>query len=197
MMSGKRQTIWLVSMLFLMVVLSAYYLLTEQLDSKKQAGLTPLENAEQVANMGETSEEGSYQLTELDHEVLAQLESDGYFSASVFSQILTDRDEQYLEEENKLLAQIADVTLDGEQSVSALAELEQLEAKNERKLTLENLLLQQYEMALVSEEENNKFKVVVASDQLEKKEAAAIIEQVITTLEVNPEQVSVQFVPEP
>ena len=197
MMSGKRQTIWLVSMLFLMVVLSAYYLLTEQLDSKKQAGLTPLENAEQVANMGEASEEGSYQLTELDHEVLAQLESDGYFSASVFSQILTDRDEQYLEEENKLLAQIADVTLDGEQSVSALAELEQLEAKNERKLTLENLLLQQYEMALVSEEENNKFKVVVASDQLEKKEAAAIIEQVITTLEVNPEQVSVQFVPEP
>ena len=197
MMSGKRQTIWLVSMLFLMVVLSAYYLLTEQLDSKKQAGLTPLENAEQVANMGETSEEGSYQLTELDHEVLAQLESDGYFSASVFSQILTNRDEQYLEEENKLLAQIADVTLDSEQSVSALAELEQLEAKNERKLTLENLLLQQYEMALVSEEENNKFKVVVASDQLEKKEAAAIIEQVITTLEVNPEQVSVQFVPEP
>jgi|GEM_PF-2034818 len=196
-MSGKRQTIWLVSMLFLMVVLSAYYLLTEQLDSNKLQEVTQLEDAEQVSNMEGTAENGSYELTELDHEVLAQLEADGYFSASVFSQILNERNDQYLQEENKQYALIADATVDGEQAVSALAELEQLEAKNEKKLTLENLLLEQYEMALVSEEENDKFKVVIASDQLEKKEAAAIIEQVISTLEVNPEQVSVQFVPAP
>lgn len=197
MMSGKRQTIWLVSMLFLMVVLSAYYLLTEQLDSNKLQEVTQLENAEQVANMEQTEIEGSYELTELDHEVLAQLEADGYFSASVFSQILNDRNEQYLAEESKLLAQVADVSADEQQSIGAIAELEQLEAKNEKKTTLENMLLQQYEMALVSEEGNDKFKVVVASDQLEKREAAAIIEQVIATLEVSPEQVSVQFVPAP
>lgn len=196
MMSGKRQTIWLVSMLFLMVVLSGYYLLTEQLDSSKSSEVSKLEDVEQVTSMNETAE-GDYELTALDHEVLAQLEADGYFSASVFSQILNENDELNANNENKLLAQIADVSLDGEQSLEALAALEKLEAKNDKKVTLENLLLQQYEMALVSEEENDKFKVVVATDQLAKKEAAAIIEQVIATLEVNPEQVSVQFVPAP
>lgn len=196
MMSGKRQTIWLVSMLFLMVVLSGYYLLTEQLDSNTSNEVSKLENVEQVTNMNKESE-GDYEITALDHEVLAQLEADGYFSASVFSQILNENEQLNANTENKLLAQIADVSLDGEQSLEAVAALDQLDAKNDKKVTLENLLLQQYEMALVSEEGNDKFKVVVAADQLAKKEAAAIIEQVIATLEVNPEQVSVQFVPAP
>lgn len=46
-MKSKRQTIWLVSMLSLMVILSAYYLFTE--DSGKTAS-TPVEG-EQVVNM--------------------------------------------------------------------------------------------------------------------------------------------------
>jgi len=53
-MNTKRQTIWLVSMLSLMVILSAYYLFTEDLDP----------NASKVANNGTTSEQGLKGATE-------------------------------------------------------------------------------------------------------------------------------------
>lgn len=46
-MNTKRQTIWLVSMLSLMVILSAYYLFTEDLDP----------NTSKVANNGTTAEQ--------------------------------------------------------------------------------------------------------------------------------------------
>ncbi|KPV55275.1 hypothetical protein QJ48_34035, partial [Paenibacillus sp. A3] len=42
-MNSKRQTIWLVSMLSLMVVLSAYYLFTEDVGNVEVTGTTPKE----------------------------------------------------------------------------------------------------------------------------------------------------------
>lgn len=54
--------------------------------------------------------------------------------------------------------------------------------------------MQNYESAIV-DEENNVYKVVVASEKLEKNQAADIVDLVMKKMEINADQVSVQFVP--
>lgn len=204
-MNTKRQTIWLVSMLSLMVVLSAYYLFTQDLGGKAETtDATHLQHAADVT-AGETGAaeevtqlaEGSYTISELDHDILQQLERDGYFETGVFGTILTKREQQYEQEENRIMSVIADVNQEPEASVAALAEMELLEEKSAKIAQLESELMEQYEMALVAEEVNETYKVVVTSDVLEKKQAAQIIDQVMTVMEVKPEQISVQFLPSP
>lgn len=71
-MNSKRQTIWLVSMLSLMVVLSAYYLFTEDSGSSKtpvadsqQVG-TPVKTSDkQAASSGKTTTENGVEVTEV------------------------------------------------------------------------------------------------------------------------------------
>lgn len=88
-MNTKRQTIWLVSMLSLMVVLSAYYLFTQDIGGKNQVSdATNLQNVAEVTTpegelateVSGTNEDGStYEISSLDQEVLQQLLADGYF----------------------------------------------------------------------------------------------------------------------
>ncbi|MCR8659287.1 SpoIIIAH-like family protein [Paenibacillus endoradicis] len=206
-MNTKRQTIWLISMLSLMVVLSAYYLFTQDIGGKdKVTDATNLQNVAEVSTpegqdataVSGTNEDGStYTISALDQEVLEQLQADGYFKAGEISQLLTKREQQYEAENNRIMSVIADVSVDEETSIAALAEMDKLEEKMAKVTQLENDLMQTYEVALVSEELNDKYKVVVTSDLLEKKQAAEIIDQVITVMEVRPEQVSVQFIPNP
>ncbi|MCJ8011189.1 SpoIIIAH-like family protein [Paenibacillus sp. KQZ6P-2] len=70
-MNSKRQTIWLVSMLSLMVVLSAYYLFTEDSGSSKnqvadsqQVGTTDKTSAKETAS-GTTKTENGVEVTEV------------------------------------------------------------------------------------------------------------------------------------
>lgn len=206
-MNTKRQTIWLVSMLSLMVVLSAYYLFTQDIGGKDQVtDATNLQNVAEVSTpedglateVSGTNEDGSnYTISELDQEVLQQLQAEGYFEGGEFSELLTKREQQYEAEENRIMSVVADVSVDEATSVAAFAEMAQLEEKMAKVKQLEDELMLTYEVALVSEEMNDKYKVVVTSDVLEKKQAAQIIDQVITVMDVRPEQVSVKFVPNP
>ncbi|URN94261.1 MAG: SpoIIIAH-like family protein [Candidatus Pristimantibacillus lignocellulolyticus] len=206
-MNTKRQTIWLISMLSLMVVLSAYYLFTQDIGGKdKVTDATNLQNVAEVSTpegkdataVSGTNEDGSkYTISALDQEVLEQLKAENYFEGGMFSELLTKREQQYEVENNRINSVIADVSVDEETSIAAVAELEQLEGKMEKVTQLENDLMQTYEVVFVSEELNDKYKVVVTSDVLEKKQAAEIIDQVITVMDVRPEQVSVQFIPNP
>lgn len=206
-MNTKRQTIWLVSMLSLMVVLSAYYLFTQEIGGKDKvsdanhlqnvAEVTTTEDGAATAVTGTNEDGSSYKISALDQTVLQQLQAEGYFESGVFSELLTKREQQYEQEANRINAVIADVKTDAQTSVAALAEMEQLENKMDKVSQLEHDLMQTYEVALVSEEVEDKYKVVVTSDVLEKKQAAQIIDQVIAVMEVRPEQVSVQFIPNP
>lgn len=70
-MNNKRQTIWLVSMLSLMVVLSAYYLFTEDSGSSKtpvadsqQVG-TNVKTQDKIASAGKTTTENGVEVTEV------------------------------------------------------------------------------------------------------------------------------------
>ncbi|MEC0243443.1 SpoIIIAH-like family protein [Paenibacillus dokdonensis] len=71
-MNSKRQTIWLVSMLSLMVVLSAYYLFTEDSGSTKtpvadsqQVGTAVKTSDKEAASSGKTTTENGVEVTEV------------------------------------------------------------------------------------------------------------------------------------
>jgi len=203
-MNTKRQTIWLVSMLSLMVVLSAYYLFTQDLGGKTQ--LTDADHLQHVADVStgtvdgedlKQASKGNFAVSELDHDILKQLERDGYFNTGVFGEALTKREQQYEKEENRIMAVVADVNQDADATVAALAEMALLEEKSEKIAMLESELKEQYEMAVIAEELNDTYKVVVTSDVLEKKQAAQIIDQVMTVMDVRPEQITVQFLQNP
>ncbi|MFC6332383.1 SpoIIIAH-like family protein [Paenibacillus septentrionalis] len=206
-MNTKRQTIWLVSMLSLMVILSAYYLFTQDINSDKQlTDATNLQNSsevnlvvdEEATTVSGTAEDGSnYTISDLEQEMLTQLEKDGYFNSSTFSNLIAKRENQLEEKENQVMSVLADVSADKDRTQDAISELAALEQKMEKLTQLESELQETYEIAHISEEVDDKFKVVIASDNLEKKQAAQIIEQVIADLEVRPDQVSVEFVPNP
>ncbi|MFD0586800.1 SpoIIIAH-like family protein [Paenibacillus sp. GCM10027627] len=205
-MNTKRQTIWLVSMLSLMVVLSAYYLFTQDIKDadKLSEGEKPGQNVTEVAGKGEEvvvdevlQSEDQEGISAVNEQLLEKLEREGLVQGGIFSELLAKRDKQYEEEHNRILSVIADVNNEPDKSAAAFAEMEKLEDKNSRIQTLESALMEQYQIALVSSEANDRYKVVVTSEKLEKKEAAGIIDQVTTALEIDAAQVSVQYVPEP
>lgn len=208
MMNTKRQTIWLVSMLSLMVVLSAYYLFTEEIGGKdKVSEISNLQNVVEMSGdsdnsvagltTGEEDATSEYTLSAEEQAVLKQLNLEGYFETGQFSELYSKREQKLEQEENRLNAVIADVNTDAETSISALAEMEELEDNMTKISKLEEELMQTYEVALISLEAEDKYKVVVTSDLPVKKEAAKIIDQVITVMDIRPEQVSVNFVPNP
>ncbi|SFE93201.1 stage III sporulation protein AH [Paenibacillus algorifonticola] len=202
-MNTKRQTIWLVSMLSLMVVLSAYYLFTQ--DASSPELLTDNSQLEQTVGQGATEAAGSgivvdevqqgadNGVSEADKEVLEQYEQ-GSPATSVFADIQEKRTQENNEELDKLMADIANTQVDKEKSTEAAKQLSLLEEKNVKLTELEEQLMQNYESAIV-DEENNVYKVVVASEKLEKNQAADIVDLVMKKMEINADQVSVQFVP--
>lgn len=207
-MNTKRQTIWLVSMLSLMVVLSAYYLFTQ--DSGSEDLLTDSSQTEKGAgpnNAAEVTAGGGNQMiidevqlpdntgiSEADQSVLEQVEALGGVS-SVFAELERKRTEQYNEESDKYYAVIADTQKNPEESTAAWKELTQLEEKNLKLTNIETELMKDYHTAIIDEEENNRYKVLVESEKMEKSQAAEIIDLVMNSLDVNADQVSVQFVP--
>ncbi|OBR63041.1 hypothetical protein A7K91_23285 [Paenibacillus oryzae] len=201
-MNTKKQTVWLVSMLSLMVVLSAYYLFTQDLDDadKLTESGTPVQNVTEATGEGGLVVNGEAangeELAARNQEVLEQLEREGFVAGGLFSELLAKRELQNKAEEERIMAIIADVSNDVEAATAAWSEMDQLEDKNSRIQELESALMEQYKMALISQE-NDRYKVVVTSQKLEKSEAAGIIEQVLKGLEVKPSQVTVQYVQEP
>lgn len=258
-MKSKRQTIWLVSMLSLMVILSAYYLFTE--DSSQNAS-KPVEG-EQVVNMqnptdlklfpdsaqtgqdvtisevtsengtasnaikedneqsknevknnaenntnkenskpsvekeqsGNNEKEQSGQVTDpqvKDEDVLKQLESQGTNKLDQLTTYQQERSQTNAKRVDELLKKINDgKTLD--ESAVAQKELRVLEENEEKINGIEERLQQQYANAVVTED-NNQYKVVVASEKLEAKDAVNIVDLVIKELGVSQDKVSVQYV---
>ncbi|WP_168119245.1 SpoIIIAH-like family protein [Paenibacillus sp. HB172176] len=203
-MNTKRQTIWLVSMLSLMVVLSAYYLFTQDLNDPDQlsGNVQPGQDVTEVADndnqvvVDEVDAKDGEAISVLNQQILDKLKKEGFASGGLFSELLAKRDQQYADAENKIMATIADVSTDTEASTAAAAEYDALQDNYSKITNLEEQLMQTYEIALI-DKSNDNYKVVVTSDSLEKKDAASIIDQVITVMEVKPSQVSVQFVPAP
>ncbi|CAM4522885.1 stage III sporulation protein AH [Paenibacillus endophyticus] len=205
-MNTKRQTVWLVSMLSLMVVLSAYYLFTQDVD--KPDVLTDGSQTEQAANNATEAAANSDGLvvneveqpvdesilSEADKETLSEIDAQGLAAGGLFSELLAKRELKNTELENRIMAAISDSQKKPEEASAALAELEMLEEKTSKLTGIESELLKQYETVVI-DEQSDKFNVVVSSEKLEKKQAADIIKLVMSTMEVGADQVSVRYIP--
>ncbi|RED61656.1 SpoIIIAH-like family protein [Cohnella lupini] len=227
-MNNKRQTIWLVSMLSLMVILSAYYLFTE--DAPVTDNASGIEQTEQYPDASKDSALNSdgisvSQVDSTTNEVTG-IEPDGTADGEVTEEAagtegdpnavspedeevinrianlkgndlletkLMEQQENISKKAEELRAKIADPKLSQDDAIYAAEELGRLEDTDSRITSLQEKLLQEFDNAVVSEEDAN-FKVIVLSDKLEKKQAVGIMDMATKELNVTPDRVTVQYV---
>ncbi|MGZ9586154.1 SpoIIIAH-like family protein [Paenibacillus marinisediminis] len=212
-MNTKRQTIWLVSMLSLMVVLSAYYLFTEDATPEtvngngtqvtvkgnaKEAAVTPDVQYQEVTGNSTSAKDGKNNvsqgsISEETQKILDQVESQGVMSRSLIEEKQMERHTQYEQTQDKLLAMINDATITDEKLYSAYDEMEKIEDREQKITNLEAQLQQDYDNAVITQEED-KYKVVVQSNKLEVKQAVDIMSKLMKELNVTQDKVSIQYV---
>lgn len=220
-MNTRRQTVWLVSMLSLMVVLSAYYLFTDDADSLKTASegtntenvnmvdVTEVDGADAEANKDQLAqsvdEAAGQEENQIENEAAAQADatSDQEVLDKVAAQASTGQDffiskqlqrvEDLSKETDRLMNIIADTEgkQDTETVSKAIEDLRNIEDKQAKFTSLEEELLKDFQDAVVFEEAN-KWKVVVKAEILEKSEAVSIVDKVIAEMGVTPDRVEVQ-----
>jgi len=218
-MNNKRQTIWLVSMLSLMVILSAYYLFTED--------VTPTDNASGITEQTNWSDAtkasgDGFEITEVDTltgEVISTGKDNGAAPSGETSSELPEEDKAVLKEYNNLTGaelldqiqlqrrekvdkeadEMSEIMADTknhspEEAQQASETLRRIEDTNDRITGLEEKLLLEFENAVVEEVDVNNYKVIVLSNKLEKKQAVNIVDLATKELNVSPDHVSVQVV---
>ncbi|BBI33075.1 SpoIIIAH-like family protein [Cohnella abietis] len=230
-MNNKRQTIWLVSMLSLMVILSAYYLFTEEApktdnasgieqtkfpDAGKVSSSNPdgfeiteveqstddLSATGQGTKSGAKTDEAKGTAAVTNNETAGNSPEDeavlnGITNQKGFAEIDKVSLDQLTRiskkaEEYRLV--IANKKSSAEEAASAVEALDLLQDTDSRITSLQEKLLQEFDNAVVAEEDNNNFKVIVLSEKLEKKQAVGIIEMATKELNVTPDRVTVQYV---
>ncbi|WP_270170461.1 SpoIIIAH-like family protein [Paenibacillus sp. SYP-B4298] len=201
-MNSKRQTVWLVSMLSLMVILSAYYLFTEDGSSKspagqaQTAGLDSSSGDTQQVVVNETELGGQAALSEEDLKVIQKFEEEesrAVSSSDYFMEQQFKRAEAVQTEYDRLMGIVSDTTNTGaEEASSAMEQVEKLEQHEEKISELESSLRDEFKNVVVSQEKDS-YKVVVDGEKLERSQADSIIQLVMNTLEVGADRVTVQL----
>ncbi|MGA8941741.1 MAG: SpoIIIAH-like family protein [Thermoactinomyces sp.] len=186
-MSVNKQTVWLVTMLSVMVVLSAYYIVTGPVEPARQVAETAKETAsdidvnikpidEPVSSSGKT-EEMLDQQANSDFFVGYQLQRSTLRQKMVeeYMQVLTDPNssEKELEEANQKIQQL--MKIDNQETV------------------LEELIRKQGYRDAVVVTNNPHVDVVVQSEKLSRKQVVQLISLVRQHLQVDPQNVSVAF----
>ncbi len=228
-MNTKRQTIWLVSMLSLMVVLSAYYLFTDQtgqdqlvsqgagLDGADAVDATEVNqggligqgdaadhhdmladsDAADAAIAGEQSAAagGETASKSKDQQVLDQVrqQSAAVSGSDYFASRQMQKQDDYSRESDRLLKIITNSKENTDALGKAYEDMRALEETQVKMTNLEELLMKDYQNAVVLEEDG-KFNVVVQSDQLEKSQAVSIADTVLKELNATPDQVVIHYV---
>lgn len=258
-MNNKRQTIWLVSMLSLMVILSAYYLFTEDSGkatppvadstqaSNQKSGtnakttdelvlneVTPegmvgdsgaSEVTDSVANdegkkdsgegkQDQTTENKNEKATEpkepkgdakaedstgaedtakTEEDILGEVAAQANSAGSKIEAYQLDRANKNMKLYDELMTKLGNQENTAEETAQVTEQLKTLEEREQILLSLEEELQQQYEKAVVKEE-NDRYNVVVLGEQLDAKGAAGIVNKVMSELKVSQDKVSVQIV---
>jgi len=200
-MNNRRQTIWLVSMLSLMVILSAYYLFTEDTKPAKDAASDVHQTHEQgdsgvqveIVELGTSAAGTSGKETSPDDE--AVLKRMNQLSGNeMITELQRQKMEKIASESERLSAIVADTkNYSQEEAAAAMEEMARLEDMDERMTSLEEKLLQEFDNAVVTEEKAH-FQVVVQTPKLEKSQAVKILEMAAKELNVTPDRLSVKYV---
>jgi len=197
-MNTRRQKIWLVSMLSLMVVLSAYYLFTDDLSRVNDIAANGNEDKLAAEDLGATYDSqfaSDDVITITDEEILAEVES-MQASARIserFDAMQFARDEELKKRFDDLYRIVTDPTQSTEAISQAYAEHYMLEEQYNIIQNLEDQLMQQYGNAII-EENDGEWHVQVMADNLEKSQAVSIIETVAEQLGVSARDVFVSLI---
>ncbi len=221
-MNAKRQTVWLVSMLSLMVVLSAYYLFTEDVNEIEVANNQIQGNeikVDTVTTSGDNkaatdaskdtksqpttatvtdSKTGAATTTttdakKTDAEILKQVASKATSGSDFFKTAQMKRQEELGILTEKWMTVSLDSKKSTEEVQKALNELDKIADQEARVSNLEDQLGKDFSNALVLQE-GSKWKVVVQAAKLEKSQGVSIIDLVMNELNIGADKVSIQYV---
>jgi stage III sporulation protein AH len=211
-MYTKRQTVWLVSMLSLMVVLSAYYLFTEDVkdlgpdvphvtlnevkvdatDMSKHMAEQAIKEASGKQTAAAQGGKEEVSKAQADAEVLKQMTAAAagreYFD-SMHMKKVEDLSKQF----EQWVKIASDSKVKQEESTKAQEEIYRLTELEAKLTNIEDLLMKDFANAIVLPD-NNQYKVIVQASKLEKSQAVSIVDLVMSEMQVGPEKISVQYV---
>lgn len=206
-MNTKRQTIWLVSMLSIMVVLSAYYLFTY--DEEELLGMNAddvindhqidLESYEVDLNDYDINDDVLYlddEFADADYgdlaEILGQLETQQLSSRQSFDVLHLQREEDIKAELNRWLAVAASGNVD--EQINAQEQIYELSDNWTRVSHLEDVIRRDFPDAHISQADN-KWLVMVHTNHMEKSQAVSIMNLVMEEMGATIDQVVVELSP--
>jgi len=202
-MNAKRQTIWLISMLSLMVVLSAYYLFSDSLEeintASEQAGISDMDAIDVSEVTDENADEADDHTvadpSATDEEILKKVQAEANKGEDFFASIQLQRNEALAKETERLMTIITDSKQNTEAVGKAYDDLNKIEEKQAKITNVEDMLMKDYPNVVVTESAGQHWKVIVQSDKLEKSEAVSIIDLVMSELNLTQDKISVQYIP--
>ncbi len=214
-MNSKRQTVWLVSMLSLMVVLSAYYLFTDDVNNM-QVGSDNVKTQElkldatAVTGKGQTtgaasgaqgSSTGAAKLDQAssaaaqkktDDQVLQQVSAKALKGDDYFIDLQIRKTQEMAKLSEQLMSVVTNSKQNTEAVTKAYEDMFKLEQHQVKMTSLEDKLNANYRNSVVVQD-GAKWKVIVQADKLQKSEAVSIIDMAMKELGVGADKLSVEF----
>lgn len=168
----KKQTVWLLTMLSLVVVLSVYYITSPEQRENELAAFEEQEEKQGAAEEQETTGE-----KDVDDNVISSLADDEMFTALRLQQL--DERSKKNEELSKL---VGETNISAEEQNKALEEINKIKEIAEKEYLLETLIKTlDYEDVLVRADDGE-VRVTVKADKLSRSEANEILQLVIKEL---------------
>jgi len=161
----KKQTVWLLTMLSLMIVLSAYYLMSDKED------FAYVETEQEVSQENKDNEENS----EVEIDEVTEVEND-----DILTMIRMEMDDERSMKKDRLKEIVASSNATTTEINEALDEIDTLDSLSSKERILQESLMANndtFEDVLVRAD-NDKVHVDIIADNLEKEEAAKIMREV-------------------
>lgn len=211
----SKQTMWLITMLSLMIVLSAYYIVNGPVETADDVATTeetltetqetnPLEltlfgsEEEEPVSEDENEEEGQTSSDESDtsdNQEATEEDAPTFANKDFFVNMQTERysiNEQLLSKYENIMT---DPNSSEEQTEAASAQLEELRSSIERITLMEELIRGQgYDDALVRQDED-RYDITVQAEEMSKKEVVQIIQLVQNEMEIPAAYLTVSYHP--
>ncbi len=186
----KKQTVWLLTMLSLVVVLSVYYITSPEPQNGNLASLDSQEKTDEKGEeAGEEPKEESGK-NEADGAVISKVENDEQFDA-----LRLDLEDQRSQRKAELQAIVASTDLPVDQRNQAFDEMKELDTISNKESVLETLIKSMgYEDALVRAD-GEKVRITIKAEEHTPAEANEIIQMVRSELG-SLQAVAVTFQPE-
>jgi len=209
-MNKKRQTVWLVSMLSIMVVLSAYYLFTDDGGDVDQAAngdansiVVDLLNDEgmlewtddmttALEDANPTGDKAAEETALTDEDILERVDAWEVSGMNEFLTMEMLQEDEFARELEEWNAIINDAEKSEAEIAEAMEKISELQMQQDAIDEIEGQLKSQYANAVVLRQ-NDAWKVVVQAEKLEKSEALSIIELVMDKLGAHPSDIRVEL----